>query len=227
MEISEIFTSIQGEGNLLGRSVIFLRLSKCNFHCPDCDSKYSWDEGIKISVEDITTKLTKMIKIHQPHQPHPYICITGGEPLLQSQELEKLILSLPNNYIWSVETNGSIGTRIIADPTRDIQFTISPKLPSFYEKGLELYDPFWSKEAQETDDIIFKFVIGDEQDLTDMENFITEQDISRHKVWLMPKCITVEEHLRLLPMLWKYTVKCGLNLSARLQVLTFNNRRGV
>ena len=40
--VSEIFSSIQGEGINLGAPSVFLRLAICNLHCWYCDTKYTW-----------------------------------------------------------------------------------------------------------------------------------------------------------------------------------------
>ena len=44
MLISEIFYSIQGEGELTGIPSVFIRTSGCNLRCRWCDTKYaSWN----------------------------------------------------------------------------------------------------------------------------------------------------------------------------------------
>ena len=43
MKISEIFESIQGEGNNAGKPAVFLRTAECNLKCIWCDTKYTWD----------------------------------------------------------------------------------------------------------------------------------------------------------------------------------------
>ena len=40
--VSEVFTSIQGEGPFTGRPSVFLRLGRCNLECAWCDTKYTW-----------------------------------------------------------------------------------------------------------------------------------------------------------------------------------------
>jgi len=55
MLISEIFYSIQGEGELTGVPSVFVRTSGCNLCCNWCDTMYaSWEpEGDEMSVEEI------------------------------------------------------------------------------------------------------------------------------------------------------------------------------
>lgn len=42
MFVSEVFTSVQGEGPFCGRPSVFLRLGLCNLECAWCDTKYTW-----------------------------------------------------------------------------------------------------------------------------------------------------------------------------------------
>ena len=42
-KIKEIFSSIQGEGLLVGVEQIFIRFCKCNLACKYCDTDFSSD----------------------------------------------------------------------------------------------------------------------------------------------------------------------------------------
>jgi 7-carboxy-7-deazaguanine synthase len=55
MRISEIFYSIQGEGELTGVPSVFIRTSGCNLRCRWCDTPYaSWKpEGAERSIDSI------------------------------------------------------------------------------------------------------------------------------------------------------------------------------
>lgn len=123
MDICEIFYSFQGESTLVGRPTIFIRLSKCNLNCSICDTKYSHKKGKQIS-------LRKIVKIAQAIKT-PYVCITGGEPLLQMTSLKKLIKDLLKiKKIISIETNGSLS---IKDLPKRVKKIIDIKTPSTNE----------------------------------------------------------------------------------------------
>ena len=77
MKYSEIFYSIQGEGQLVGLPSVFFRTSYCNLRCIWCDTPYtSWQpENKDISVEDAVVA----ILAYDCQQ----VVITGGEPFMQ------------------------------------------------------------------------------------------------------------------------------------------------
>ena len=43
LEVTEMFSSLQGEGKRCGRPATFLRLRRCNLACSWCDQKETWD----------------------------------------------------------------------------------------------------------------------------------------------------------------------------------------
>jgi 7-carboxy-7-deazaguanine synthase len=89
--LSEIFTSIEGEGILFGTKTMFVRLAGCPFKCHWCDTPYAlpMDSGIDYSVEEVKEIISKSL------QPNTYkINFTGGEPLVQYEaviELSKFV----------------------------------------------------------------------------------------------------------------------------------------
>jgi organic radical activating enzyme len=95
MRIVEIMESIQGEGIDTGSPATFIRLAGCNKACSFCDTSFlHYDE---IAVKDILEKCDKKL-----------VVITGGEPLLQLDELFTLCLGLRlAGKIIGLETNGS------------------------------------------------------------------------------------------------------------------------
>jgi 7-carboxy-7-deazaguanine synthase len=85
--LSEIFTSIEGEGILFGTKTMFVRLAGCPFECHWCDTPYAlpMDSGIDYSVEDVKEIISKSL------QPNTYkINFTGGEPLVQYEAVREL-----------------------------------------------------------------------------------------------------------------------------------------
>lgn len=105
MKVAEIFPSIHGEvnGHHQGRMCTFVRFSGCNCKCWYCDTAHTQNPnyGTEMSVMQIIHRVQEI--------GNKYICLTGGEPLLQKIEVEKLLYWLwQNKFSVSVETNGTI-----------------------------------------------------------------------------------------------------------------------
>ncbi|MGP6219792.1 7-carboxy-7-deazaguanine synthase QueE [Caldiplasma sukawensis] len=100
MLLTEKFHSIQGEGIYTGIPMYFIRTNRCNLRCKWCDTTYSFQNGFEQDIESLKEEALSVWE--------KWICITGGEPLLQK---ETLILS---NYLSSngknilLETGGSL-----------------------------------------------------------------------------------------------------------------------
>jgi 7-carboxy-7-deazaguanine synthase len=101
MKINEIFYSIQGEGKWMGLPNIFIRTTGCNLRCSFCDTTYAYETGEEMSIEEIINRIRK--------HPCNYVCITGGEPLLQEAIVQLIDVLLEKKYVICLETNGSIG----------------------------------------------------------------------------------------------------------------------
>jgi 7-carboxy-7-deazaguanine synthase len=101
MRISEIFRSIQGEGRSQGLITTFVRLSGCNLNCTWCDTPYAREGGKEVPVGDVFQAVE--------FSSCGRVCITGGEPLLQRDEVGALAKHLHEaGYQVEIETNGTI-----------------------------------------------------------------------------------------------------------------------
>jgi 7-carboxy-7-deazaguanine synthase len=101
LEISEIFSSLQGESSFAGLPCVFVRLSGCNLHCSYCDSRYAVEEnGRIVSLEEILDFIADY--------PGFLVEITGGEPLLQPTIHDLIERLLAEGRTVLIETNGSL-----------------------------------------------------------------------------------------------------------------------
>jgi 7-carboxy-7-deazaguanine synthase len=100
MKIIEIFRSLQGEGVLIGTPTVFIRFQGCNLMCEWCDTGYAREGGQEMSVEQVLQKVEEM--------KTQFICLTGGEPLLQKDSVRLMNKLLEKLYHVTLETNGSL-----------------------------------------------------------------------------------------------------------------------
>ena len=148
MKVTEIFRSLQGEGKNQGKVCLFIRLAGCNLNCHWCDTEYSRYGGVEMGLDEI---LEQVWRINPP-----YICITGGEPLMQAIELEPLLASLhKRGALIDIETNGTYPfTRL--QPYASICMDV--KCPSSGEQSdLSLLNAIRPQDS-------VKFVLKDETD---------------------------------------------------------------
>jgi len=122
--IQEIFKSIQGEGPWVGKSVIFIRLQRCNLQCSWCDTEYTAGGigvlSVKEILEDLAISFNANIRA---------IVITGGEPF--AQNIAPLVNSLYDaGYEIQIETNGTLS--LPAFPWNKVTLVCSPKLKSIH-----------------------------------------------------------------------------------------------
>ena len=169
MKIAEIFRSLQGEGKNQGKPCLFIRLAGCNLNCRWCDTAYARTGGMEMSLDMI---------LEQVWRTNPsYVCITGGEPLLQADELEPLLVSLhKRGTAIDIETNGTFDFRNL-QPYASVCMDV--KCPSSGEQSnLALLD-----EIRPQDSV--KFVVMDEADCQYARDIITKSRI-RGEIFLSP-----------------------------------------
>lgn len=149
MKINEIFKSIQGESSYAGRPCIFIRTTGCNLRCNYCDTTYSYENGMEMSINSILETLEKMkIKL---------VCVTGGEPLSQVEASQLIQLLIDRSYTVLVETNGSYDIRLL--PEKSIKI-VDIKCPSSHMTHMMNLDNL--KYLTKKDEV--KFVISSKED---------------------------------------------------------------
>lgn len=216
MKICEGFVSFQGEINV-GRLAYFLRLAQCNLKCSFCDSNYAKNEWTDMKIEDIVAQA----------EHFPRIVITGGEPLLQKEEITKLIAKLKtanSDIIIEIETNGTIRPPT-SSTWKEVIFNVSPKLKNSgneYNKRIIAESLGWFVMANAN----FKFVVSNEDDVDEVNMLVQSFGISKKQVFLMPEGKTRDEQLDKMEAIAVLAKHYGYNISPRLHVLIWNNERG-
>jgi 7-carboxy-7-deazaguanine synthase len=202
IKINEIFHSIQGESSYSGYPTVFVRTSGCHLRCTYCDTQYAYYEGRALHVDEIIEKIQTF--------GADYVCLTGGEPLLQKEiyTLSKQLCDL--NFKVSIETSGDIDCKDLDPRVRkviDVKTPDSGAPHAFCQTNLNFADV--NSE--------FKFVICSESDFDWAENFCSEYRLFEktnvlyspsHGVidqkWLAKKILSARSKARLQLQLHKY-----------------------
>ncbi|MGB1699257.1 MAG: 7-carboxy-7-deazaguanine synthase QueE [Nannocystaceae bacterium] len=117
LPITELFTSIQGEGGLVGTPSSFVRVRGCNLRCGWCDTPHSsWEpEGAVRSLDELVAYCA---------EGPQHVVLTGGEPLLFAPLARLSALLKRRGHHITVETAGTVW----CDDLRCDLMSISPKL---------------------------------------------------------------------------------------------------
>ncbi len=117
----------------------------------NCDTKYSWEKGVEMSVGEVIEEVEK--------QSARSICLTGGEPLLWKDSKELIEELSKRGYEVVIETSGSIP---IGDVPRSDGVCISMdiKCPSSEMEGKMRFENLELLRAGDQ----LKFVIANEED---------------------------------------------------------------
>ena len=199
MKVNEMFLSIQGEGIYIGVPMFFIRFTGCNLRCAWCDTQYAFYEGTERSIDEIVEEIEK--------SGMEWICLTGGEPLLQ-KDIYKLIDKIIDEHKILIETNGSI--LIDKLPTEEnLIISLDIKTPS---SGMEKKMKFENLKYLGPKDFV-KFVILDNTDFEYAKRIIEKYEIEREIVfqpvggvnlrWIAERIIKEKINVRILPQLHK------------------------
>ncbi len=162
LKINEVFYSIQGESSWVGCPTVFVRTTGCNLRCTYCDTKYSYYEGEFVESEHLISQIAKF--------KTRYVCITGGEPLLQKPILPLMDALVERNYLISLETSGS---KSIENVNPKVKTILDVKTP---DSGAS--DTFLLSNLSLSNSLTeFKFVICSEKDFDWSEEFCRQHDL--------------------------------------------------
>jgi len=225
MQVNEIFKSIQGEGPNFGKPAIFLRTAQCNLKCTWCDTKYTWDwenydftkEVKEMPIDEIKKKILDLEIKH--------LVITGGEPLLQQDDLADLLSFLKPDFYVEIETNCTILPNKMLTDLVD-QWNVSPKTENS-GNPLELYENnecyyFFANQKN----CFFKYVVENESDIPEIKNFVIKYNIPETRVQLMAQASTKEEINIREKSISELAKLNNFSFSPRLHVAMWGSQRG-
>jgi len=197
LKINEIFFSIQGESSWSGYPTVFIRTSGCHLRCSYCDTTYAYHDGKFMTIDEILAAV-------EGYRAQ-YVCVTGGEPLLQPAIFLLMQQLCDRGLHVSLETSGDKDC-VDVDPRVkkiiDIKTPDSGEPNAFSQSNLNFIDTVTE----------FKFVICSERDFYWAENFAREKGLfSKSNVLYSPSFNQVEEK-------WLAQKILSENSSARLQL---------
>ncbi|MBN1282682.1 MAG: 7-carboxy-7-deazaguanine synthase QueE [Proteobacteria bacterium] len=137
--ISEIFSSVQGEGLCAGTPMTFVRFAGCSLRCAYCDTEGSRRVGLKFRVEtpprsrrfSVCANPVSAESLSDILAPFDdgYVSVTGGEPLEQAEFLAEWLPGVSKKKVL-LETNGVLPRQLkLVLPWVDI-VSMDIKLPS-------------------------------------------------------------------------------------------------
>lgn len=229
MLISEIFHSLQGEGELAGVPSVFVRTSGCNLRCNWCDTPYaSWSpEGTQLTVEEILAAVRAF--------PSRHVVLTGGEPMI-APEIHELAYQLQElSYHITIETAATVPPNGIACDLA----SLSPKLA--HSAPDARLDDTWRRKHEELRwqpgvvaswmamrNYQLKFVVGSAADVDELEGMIQETGcaVPPSKILLMPEGVTVEALRARAGWLSELCKARGYRYAPRLHIELYGNKRG-
>jgi 7-carboxy-7-deazaguanine synthase len=178
LPVTEIFSSIQGEGPYVGVRQIFLRLPKCNLSCPYCDTETKVPEQFQIekipgtrlfSKLENPVPLNKLLDLLQTFDfsLHHSLSVTGGEPLLWTDELKVLLpLIKEKGLAIYLETNGTLPDQLLQIlPMVDV-ISMDIKLPFEHKNFWDVHETFLRYCTKE---VFVKLVVNQNTPFKDLQ----------------------------------------------------------
>lgn len=200
-KISEIFTSIQGEGLYFGTKQLFVRFYGCNINCEFCDT---------VGGSFVEYELGELLKKIDSYRGQcDSISFTGGEPLLQKDFLASILkLTQADGFKNYLETNGTLPEALsevveyVDIISMDFKLPSSAGTPDLWEQHRKFLKIASKKE------VFIKAVICEgttEQDLIQVVNII--KDTAENTV-LVLQPDSFQDYTKLEPKIEKFKAYC-------------------
>ncbi|MBI2520307.1 MAG: 7-carboxy-7-deazaguanine synthase QueE [Bdellovibrio sp.] len=176
--LNSIYCATEGEGALIGRPQIFVRVQGCALGCVNCDSKDTWEFGVNppCHVDDALGRISALAK-----QGLKRVSITGGDPLHPKHTPGVLQLARElksRKFFISLEASGTRIVHEIFDLIDFINFDFKPpstKIDRAFENQAQLIIEL---AQQYPGKFQIKSVVQDERDFTIVlkaYNFVLEK----------------------------------------------------
>ena len=164
-KITEIFSSIQGEGLYVGQAQTFVRFHGCNINCGFCDEVRK-NQFREYSAQELIGAIIR--------ENNKVVSLTGGEPLLYSSFLKEVLPRLKESgLVIYLETNGTLKNKLleIIDFLDIISMDI--KLPSSTGGSAYWKDHFDFLKASGRKKVFVKSVITNKTTASDIKKAVS------------------------------------------------------
>jgi organic radical activating enzyme len=153
IDVVEIFKSVNGEGDEMGRRTVFVRVFGCTAGCPGCDTPYAKDN--RETAEKVRAFrpmiAQEMVNFCKPFNVK-HITFTGGEPFEQPHMMDVIQYLLQQGFQITVETNGLRKPPATILP--GLKVVVSPKPWMLVDRNRDTYF-YWARAGA-----TFKFAGG-------------------------------------------------------------------
>ena len=231
LPVMEVYGAVvQGEGALIGRGTIFVRLGLCDYRCAWCDSMFAVDPRQVKEAANYLSAGAIVERIEALRSPVRHVTLSGGNPLVH--DCMSLVQTLiANDYAIAVETQGTIWRRWVN--YTDL-VTVSPKPPSSGMKtDWEKLEAFIRRTS--ATDLVLKVVVFDDADYEYAR--MLHQRFPFRQLYLQPgnpintpQSASVSVLLDTLTWLSEKTLRdpimCDAIVLPQLHVLMYGNQRG-
>ncbi|WP_326584633.1 7-carboxy-7-deazaguanine synthase QueE [Streptomyces sp. NBC_00481] len=209
-----------------------MRLGGCNLSCRWCDTPYTWDwTGIGDSGrayragDELHPMSWREVWERLRAYDVPMIVVSGGEPLSQQRRLLPLLrAAAEDGRLVEIETNGTRAPLPEVVET-GVRFNVSPKLAHSGDPEARRLVPESLAALAAVPGTAFKFVCRSAADLDEVADVVDRYGTT--PVWVMPEGQTPEDVQRHLTALGDAVVERGWNLTTRMHVAVWGDRRGV
>lgn len=153
------------------------------------------------------------------------VVISGGEPLSQQSRLLPVLRALRDQGVAvEFETNGTLEPSPAVVET-GARFNVSPKLAHSGVEERRRIVPDALRSLAAVPGSAFKFVCEDLADLDEVADLTERMGITN--IWIMPQARSPEEVVDCVRLLADEVAARRWNLSGRLHVTVWGNRRGM
>ena len=202
LNITEIFFSLQGEAREVGLPTVFVRLTGCPLRCNYCDTTYAFKGNNPLTIDHILDEVSKYNT--------SYVCVTGGEPMAQSNCLELLDSLVEAGYQVSMETSGSVD---ISPVNSKVSIVMDIKTPSSTEEKQNRYENLSLLQSKDQ----LKFVIASKSDFDWCCDLLEKNKVKSETLfspvfeslkpiqladWILEKQLNVRLQVQLHKLLW-------------------------